>query len=259
MANSKYEYVKKSELDDRLPQYNWIVVRIDGCHFKRFTSDHEFEKPNDECGLNLMNSCATAMFENFPDIVFAYGVSDEYSFIWKETTEFYERRESKLLSLSVSFFTSAYVMNWKKFFPQKELKSRPYFDGRVVCYPKSWMIKDYLSWRQADCHINNQYNTCFWMLVKTGKTVGEAQEILKGTHKEEKNDLLFDNYSINYNELPAMFRKGSSIYRERVEETVKLDDNGEPIKRSRTKVIVGHVDIIGDQFWKKHPCILKEK
>lgn len=44
----------------------------------RFTSDHEFEKPNDECGLNLMNSCATAMFENFPDIVFAYGVSDEY-------------------------------------------------------------------------------------------------------------------------------------------------------------------------------------
>ena len=28
-------------------------------------------------------------------------------------------------------------------------------------------------------HINNQYNTCFWMLVKCGKTEEEAQEVLK--------------------------------------------------------------------------------
>jgi tRNA(His) guanylyltransferase len=28
----------------------------------------------------LMNSCATAMLEKFPDIVFAYGVSDEYRY-----------------------------------------------------------------------------------------------------------------------------------------------------------------------------------
>lgn len=28
-------------------------------------------------------------------------------------------------------------------------------------------------------HINNQYNTCFWMLVKSGKSNMEAQTILK--------------------------------------------------------------------------------
>ena len=28
-------------------------------------------------------------------------------------------------------------------------------------------------------HINNQYNTCFWMLVKSGKTTREAQSKLK--------------------------------------------------------------------------------
>lgn len=36
MANSKYEYVKKFEIDDKLPPHNWIVVRIDGCHFHRW-------------------------------------------------------------------------------------------------------------------------------------------------------------------------------------------------------------------------------
>jgi tRNA(His) 5'-end guanylyltransferase len=42
---------------------------------------HAFEKPNDERALNLMNACATSMLEKFPDIVFAYGVSDEYRYI----------------------------------------------------------------------------------------------------------------------------------------------------------------------------------
>jgi len=39
MANSEYEYVKREfEFDRRLPPSNWIVVRIDGCHFHRCTS-----------------------------------------------------------------------------------------------------------------------------------------------------------------------------------------------------------------------------
>jgi hypothetical protein len=37
MANSEYEYVKREfEFDRRLPPSNWIVVRIDGCHFHRY-------------------------------------------------------------------------------------------------------------------------------------------------------------------------------------------------------------------------------
>ncbi|KMZ66975.1 putative tRNA(His) guanylyltransferase [Zostera marina] len=258
MANSKYEYVKEFEVDDKLPLYNWIVVRIDGCHFKRFTTDHGFDKPNDECGLNLMNSCAAAMFDRFADIVIAYGFSDEYSFIWKESTEFHERRKSKILSLSVSFFTGVYIRNWEKFFPKNDLKDTPCFDARVICYPKARIIKHYLEYKQTDCHVNNQYNTCFWVLVKSGKTVGEAQKFLMGTHKKEKNDLLFIQHAINYKELPAIFRKGSFVYRKRVEETVKLDSNGRPILRSRNKVVVGHDDL-NDQFWKNHSYILLKK
>ncbi|XP_066366496.1 uncharacterized protein [Miscanthus floridulus] len=259
MANSEYEYVKREfEFDRCLPPSNWIVVRIDGCHFHRFSKIHAFEKPNDKNALRLMNACATAVLEKFPDIVFAYGVSDEYSFIFREETEFYHRRESKILSLCVSYFTSVYVMKWKDFFPNKELKEPPYFDGRAVCYPNLKTIRDYLAWRQVDCHINNQYNTCFWMLVKSGKSEQEAQLALKGTFAKDKNELLAQQFQINYDDEPAMFRKGSSVYREKVETTVKIDDFGDPIKRPRLKVTVAHVDIIGPEFWENHQHILRE-
>jgi tRNA(His) 5'-end guanylyltransferase len=31
------------------------------------------------------------------------------------------------------------------------LQYAPQFDGRVVCYPSLKNLRDYLSWRQADC------------------------------------------------------------------------------------------------------------
>lgn len=120
MANSKYEYVKSFEVEDEVMPPNLIVVRIDGRGFRRFSEVHEFEKPNDERALNLMNSCAAAMLEEYPDIVFSYGFSDEYSFVFKKTTKFYQRRASKIVSLVVSFFTSIYTTKWKEFFPHKE-------------------------------------------------------------------------------------------------------------------------------------------
>ncbi|CAN6455812.1 unnamed protein product [Victoria cruziana] len=259
MANSRYEYVKSFEVHEKLLPSTWIVVRIDGCHFHRFSDVHEFEKPNDENALKLMNSCALAMLEQFADIVFAYGISDEYSFVLKRSSNHYERRSSKILSTSVSFFSSTYVMKWKDYFPEKPLQYVPYFDGRVICYPSEEILRDYLSWRQVDCHINNQYNTCFWKLVNSGKSKSEAQDILKGTQTSEKNELLFQKFGINYKKLPAIFRKGSCIYREMVDEIVKYDEAGTPIRRPHKRVVLDHCDIIGPNFWKEHPSILLDK
>ncbi|KAJ0953581.1 putative tRNA(His) guanylyltransferase [Helianthus annuus] len=87
----------------------------------------------------------------------------------------------EIVSAVVSFFSSTYVIKWKEFFPEKELEygTPPIFDGRAVCYPSYEIIRDYFAWRQVDCHINNQYNTCFWMVVKSGKSTREAQSLLK--------------------------------------------------------------------------------
>ena len=82
-------------------------------------------------------------------------------------------------------------------------------------------------------HINNLYNTAFWALVQEGKqTTTQAHEALrvsvtlrgggvvvltrggKGTNSAQKNQLLFERFGINYNDVHERMRKGSVIVRE---------------------------------------------
>lgn len=94
MANSKYEYVKNFERSDKLLPNTWIVVRIDGHSFHRFSQLHQFAKPNDVAALTLMNDAAKEVMRQFPDCVLGYGISDEYSFVLNPSYDAYERRES---------------------------------------------------------------------------------------------------------------------------------------------------------------------
>lgn len=79
MACSKYEYVKTFEQPDTLLPSTWIVVRLDGRSFHAFTAAHGYTKPNDVAGLSLMNTAAQVVMASFPDIVLAFGASDEYA------------------------------------------------------------------------------------------------------------------------------------------------------------------------------------
>ncbi|XP_055843914.1 probable tRNA(His) guanylyltransferase [Episyrphus balteatus] len=249
MACSRYEYVKNFELDDTILPNVWIVVRLDGKGFHKFTKTHDFQKPNDINALNVMNSAAIAVMEEFRDIVISFGQSDEYSFVLRKETKVYSRRSSKLLSYITSLFSSAYVMNWKTFFNDKELKSIPCFDGRVVLYPSDQNLKDYMSWRQADVHVNNLYNTTFWELVLNGgMTNTQAEERLRGTFSADKNEILFSQFGINYNELPVMFRKGTILLRKYVQ--VPGSD------KKRQLCVPLHEDMIREKFWKDHPELL---
>ena len=160
-----------------------------------------------------MNSAATAVLEHFSDVVLGYGHSDEYSFVLRRDTKLYERRASKITSLIVSLFTSAFVMNWPSHFPTQPLLQPPCFDARAVLYPSECALRDYVAWRQADCHINNQYNACFWALVHGGASNQEAQARLRGTLTKDKNEILYQALGIAYSALPEMHRRGSAVFR----------------------------------------------
>lgn len=54
MANSRFQYVKKFELSDALLPDTFLIARLDGHRFTKFTKEHGFTKPNDERGLLLM-------------------------------------------------------------------------------------------------------------------------------------------------------------------------------------------------------------
>ncbi|XP_048884618.1 probable tRNA(His) guanylyltransferase [Brienomyrus brachyistius] len=265
MAKSKFEYVRIFETDDTCLRNCYIVVRLDGRNFHRFAEQHSFAKPNDARALGLMTRSARTVMEELEDIVIAYGQSDEYSFVFKRSSNWFKRRASKLVTHVASQFSSSYVFHWRDYFGEQQLFYPPGFDGRVVLYPSNQNLKDYLSWRQADCHINNLYNTAFWNLVqKGGLSTSQAEEKLKGTVTADKNEILFSEFNINYNNEPPLYRKGTVLIWEKVNETtvkqVRLPNEDEKevtVIRSRSKVTAHHCDVIGEQFWEQHPDILE--
>ena len=149
MANSRYEYVKKFEEYEKVLMNCYFVLRVDGRGFTEFCDRHAFEKPNDLRAIKLMNRCARTVMTSFPDIVLAYGESDEYSFGFCKSSDLYSRRKEKILSSVVSIFSSSYVLYWPKYFPTIVLQCLPSFDGRIVLYPTYDNLKDYFAWRQV--------------------------------------------------------------------------------------------------------------
>ncbi|XP_075958972.1 putative tRNA(His) guanylyltransferase isoform X1 [Anarhichas minor] len=266
MAKSKFEYVRNFETDDTCLRNCYIVVRLDGRNFHKFAEQHKFIKPSDNRALGLMTRSARSVMEELEDVSIAYGQSDEFSFVFKRTSTWFKRRASKLMTHVASQFSSSYVFYWKEFFGEQPLLYPPGFDGRVVLYPSNRNLRDYLSWRQADCHINNLYNTVFWTLVqKGGLTTAQAEDRLKGTLAADKNEILFSEFDINYNTESALHRKGTTLIWEKRDETATKRvkrPNGEEedvaVTRSRRRVHAHHGDIIGEQFWEEHPDILED-
>lgn len=256
MAKSRFEYVKQFEQHDCVLPETFFVVRLDGRAFTKFCDAHRFEKPNDLRALGLMNSAALEVCAQFRDVLLAFGESDEYSFAFDRATTLFGRRREKVLSAVVSLFTAAYVRH----FPAAlgELRALPSFDGRVVCLPTLKSLRDYFAWRQVDTHVNNLYNTCFWALVQGGQSAAEAEKTLRHTLSDFKNELLFGGFGVNYNALPAIFRKGSVVVRTEAVDAEKAARAGERVDgktsapRAKTTYVVLHEDIIGDKFWEEH-------
>lgn len=87
-----------------------------------------------------------------------------------------------------------------------------------------------------------------------------AMERLKGTVSGDKNEILFSQFGINYNEQPQVFRKGTVLYKNKMEpmnEEHMKDDDGvkkAKTKRQQEKAAVfetkeENCDIISDPFW----------
>lgn len=153
MACSRFEYVKAFELlDPSLLPSTYLIIRLDGQGFSTTTAS--WTKPVDTRGVRLMTECALAVTKTYPDIRLAYGHSDEYSFILDKNTKLYNRRGFKIVSLVTSLFTAVFNRQYGEYFGGGD-GPIGVFDGRVVMYPSLVQVRDYLSWRQADCHINN--------------------------------------------------------------------------------------------------------
>lgn len=88
--------------------------------------------------------------------------------------------------------------------------------------------------------------------------------------------MLFSQFSMNYNSLPARYRKGSVLVREEVPTITDTVAPGDPAgvpegtysiapsakskkRKAETVVQVLHCDIIKDDFWNERPNILSDE
>ena len=297
MAGTKYAYVRNFELPDAALPEVYLVVRIDGKGFHKFSAAHHFAKLNDPAALELMNAAARHVMTQLKGhATLAFGESDEYSFLLKRNTALYNRRISKITTHITSLFTAAYVFHWPAFFPNTPLLHPPSFDGRLVQYPNQHVVRDYFAWRQADTHINNLYNTSFWALVHGGQSEQQATQTLSGTVSAQKHDILFQQFNINYDRLEAMYRKGTTLVWTRSpspstisappitscndkdkdkdnDKDTNLDTNtlariqrkreAKAAKRQQSAISMQlrtlHCDIISDPFWQQQPATLIEQ
>ena len=206
-------------------------------------------------GLNVM--------KNYTEIFMSYGQSDEFSFVFKKNAKLYNRRSEKILTNIVSLFTSSYVYYWDKIFKETKLLFPPSFDGRIILYPSLENLKDYFCWRVTDCHINNLYNTTFWALVEKGNlNKDQAHQKLKTTLSNEKNEILFSQFKINYNNENIIYKKGTLILKlkdlkfknlYKFDDIIIKDDNfmKEMICNDNSSLVLCHEDVFKDNFWDK--------
>ena len=236
---TRFAYLESYGSEEKLLRDAYLVVRIDGRAFTPFCQRHPILRPIDDRLLGLMNECGRRVMEKIEDIVFGFGQSDEFSFIFKKSSQVCDRKRDAVLTCVVSVFTGSFVLLWSKYFPNVKLEYPPSFDARAVLYAHFRVIRDYLSWRQADSYINCMYNYTLCALMRTGLDGPTATLQLNGTLSSQKLEIL-TRHGIDFAALPLSHKQGITL--------IRTEDAG---------IIESTEDMIPDAFWEKYTKLLK--
>jgi tRNA(His) 5'-end guanylyltransferase len=112
------------------------------------------------------------------------------------------------------------------------------FDCRICQLPRKKDLIDYLRWRNEDAHRNALNSHCHWTLRKKGAGVDEATRALSGLATGDKNDLLFREAGINFNDLPGWQKRGIGLYWEDYQKPGVDPRTGETVMATRRRIRV---------------------
>ena len=184
----------------RFPPATWVILRLDGRSFSRFTETH-FDKPFDSRFHDGMVQAAQAVLEDLQGI-YAYTESDEISVLLPRTWNLFDRELEKSVSLSAGLSSAAFSL---------ACGTRVHFDSRAVLAAEDEQVVDYFRWRQADAARCTLNGWTYWTLRKAGQTVAQATSALEGKSVADKNEMLLQA-GINFNELPSWQARGTGLY-----------------------------------------------
>lgn len=221
-----YEVVSDYRLTKKTP----VIVRIDGKAFHTYTKG--LDKPFDNILSEAMNYVCRKLIETIQGCKFAYTQSDEISLLltdWdKSTTDcYFNYRVQKMVSVlasSVTMYFNQYIVSkvlcWQK--GESELSEKLFdkwaakagcamFDARAYNLPKE-EVCNYFIWRQEDASRNS--------IQSLGRSKFSFKQMLNKKNNEVQ-DMLFNEYDINWNFIDTKWKRGFAVYRD--EDGIKSD------------------------------------
>ncbi|MEM8642164.1 MAG: tRNA(His) guanylyltransferase Thg1 family protein [Cyanobacteria bacterium P01_G01_bin.54] len=207
--------MKFAELDTKLRVFEtahdlcvlpgiFMVARIDGRNFTRLTKEtHKFEAPFDPQFRDSMVATVEHLMNCGFRVVYGYTQSDEISLLLHRDETAFGRKLRKLNSILAAEASAKLSLL---------LGSLAAFDCRISQLPTIEHVVDYFRWRNEDAHRNALNAHCYWLLRKTGETAGAATAKLDRLSVSDKNELLYQQAQLNFNDVPNWQKRGVGLY-----------------------------------------------
>lgn len=193
----------------RVPEGMWFVVRLDGRGFTKLTAAMDYKKPFDEDFDRHMFHTTSEALKEFQG-VFATTHSDEISMLFLPTADLFDREVEKIVSVLAGFASSLFTLGINATRSDYTIAG---FDGRIWIGANLFDVVDYFSWRCEDASRGAINSYAYWYLrQQKGWSQRRATRELLHKNFAWKNEMLFSEFGLNYNDVPAWQRRGSGLY-----------------------------------------------
>jgi tRNA(His) 5'-end guanylyltransferase len=203
-----------------LPRRTFVLIRIDGKGFHTYT--RHCARPYDLDLMADMDATAAALCERVEGAKLAFVQSDEISllltdFATAQTEAWFDGNLQKICSVSASIATAHFNdARRTRLAPEAaDNGALAYFDSRVWTIPQRIEVFNYFLWRQQDCSRNS---------ISMTSQAHLPHAHLQGKSSDEMQEMLWQEKGINWNDLPAGFKRGRVIERVSVTKDVEYMD-----------------------------------
>jgi len=216
-----YENRSKTYLVRRMP----VIIRLDGKAFHTFTRG--FNKPFDEVMMQTMQQTTLKLCQEIQGCVFGYTQSDEITLVLVDyndinTDAWFDYSVQKMCSVASSMCTlyfnkifaemvDVFIAN-SDVTPEEEKLERVYnkaiekgamFDARVFNIPVE-EVTNCILWRQQDATRNS---------ISSLAQSKFSHKELQGKSSSQMQDMLMDEFNINWNDLTIPQKRGTAVYK----------------------------------------------
>ena len=186
-----------------LPRRSYVIIRIDGRGFHTFTKN--LERPYSRRLAEALDQAASSLCQEMIGCRFAYGQSDEYSFLLTDFEKenaplWFDGNVQKIVSVSASLFTAYFN---RAFSGDRDRDKVAAFDSRVLVISRKAEVEKYFLWRQLDASANS---------LNMLASAHYAHSELVGKSNAEKHEMLFAK-GVNWAKQAADFKRGRVVRR----------------------------------------------